>query len=276
MGSEPNPGSSYSRPILVRFNNLVHRNRVWRKRSVAAPEDGTRKIRIQADLPKPLREGMQVMYRVLRAASKIQEFQSAQINDYQLELNGKVYLVTDLENLPKRIRPSTLSTPKSDTTLVFFSRHAFLSNHHPSVFKVGQNTFNSMEQFLAFNKATLSGKPDLISKALKSQDPVQAKHILNALKEDHVQEWDEKVATIAMEGLRAKFKQNRSLKDKLCQTYPLTLGEASTNQRWGIGLELNDPDVLNQEKWSASGNLLGRSLMEIRQELMTKCGQPPK
>lgn len=149
VGSQPGSGSSYSRPIVVRFNNLAHRNRVWRKRAAVPQEDGAGKIRIQADLPKLLREGMQSMYRVLRAATKLKEFDSAKINDYQLELNGKVYQVTDLENLPKKIRPSTLLTPRSDSTLVFFSRHSFLSNHHPSTFKIGQNTFYSMEQFLA-------------------------------------------------------------------------------------------------------------------------------
>lgn len=271
--SSTDSSSSYSRPIMVRFNNLVHRNRVWRKRAVVSSENGTSKIKIQADLPKPLREGMQVMYRVLRAATKIPEYASANINDYQLEINRKVYQVTDLEDLPKRIRPSTLLSPKSDTTMVFFSRHSFLSNHHPSGFKVGKNSFQSMEQFLAFSKASIAGKPDLISKALKAQDPVQAKRILNALKQEPVPELEEKVATIAMEGLRAKFKQNRSLKDKLCQTHHLTLGEASVNERWGIGLDINHPDALNQDKWTTSGNLLGRALMEVRQELMAKNGQ---
>lgn len=127
-----------------------------------------------------------------------------------------------------------------------------------------------MEHYLAFARVTLSDKTSLISKALKSKDPVQAKYILNSLKEDHVQEWDAKVATVALEGLRAKFHQNRHLKDKLLQTYPLTFGEASLNPRWGIGLDLNNPEVLNKEKWVPSGNLLGHSLMEIRQELREK------
>lgn len=213
---------------------------------------------------------MQVMYKVLRAALKIEGLESAKINNYQLHLNGKIYQVSDLEKLPFPIRPSTLSSPKSDSTMVFFTRHSFLST-----FKIGDDTFHSMEHYLAVQKASLSGKPAMISKALKVKNPVQAKHLLNTLKSDHVKEWDEQVATIALQGLRAKFNQNKSLGDKLCATGPLVLGEASTNPWWGIGLDLNDPDGLDKTKWSDNGNLLGRSLMEVWQELLSMRNRTP-
>lgn len=268
IGAQPDAGSSYCRPIVVRFLNLDNRNKVWREKTDITTEDGKRMIRIQADLPKPLREGMQAMYRVLKAAEKIKEFETAKINNYQLELNDKVYQVSDLEKLPFRIRPSTLSSPRSDTTMVFFSRHSFLSNHHMSTFKIGNFTYHSMEQFLAVKKATFARKQALLKKALKVKDPVQAKHVLNSLRDDRVEDWAAEVPTVAMEGLRAKFAQNRSLKDKLCKTFPLTLGEASKNPRWGIGMDISDHEALDQGKWIESGNLLGRSLMEVRQEFL--------
>lgn len=112
LGSRSDAGDSYSRPIMVKFSKLPHRNRIWRKRMNIPNEDGASRVKIQADLPKVLREGMQVMYRVLRAAIQLEEFKSAQINNYQLELNGQIYQVSDLEKLPVQIRPSTLSSPK--------------------------------------------------------------------------------------------------------------------------------------------------------------------
>lgn len=77
MGAQPEADSPYCRPIVVKFSNLEHRNRVWKERTDITSEDGKRKIRVQADLPKPLRERMQVMYRVLKAAVKIKEFEQA-------------------------------------------------------------------------------------------------------------------------------------------------------------------------------------------------------
>lgn len=82
---------------------------------------------------------------------------------------------------------------------------------------------------MAFRQASLSDNQTLIDKALNAQDPVQAKHILKSLKNDHADEWNEQVSNVALEGLRAKFSQNNILKKKLCDTYPLTLGEASKN-----------------------------------------------
>lgn len=269
LGSQEATASKYNRPILVRFDNWADRNVIWRKRA-AIPDNKDNKYRIQADLPKELREGIPTLYKVANAASKIKEFTNVRVHDYQLELNGKAFQISDLEQLPSQIRPSSLAETKSDTHLVFFSRHSKLSNHHPSEFTVKGQRFASMEQFLATRRAELSGKEDLIKKAQDSQDPVQAKHILNALHGDHQQEWDQQLEVTAMDGLRAKFTQNRSLRDHLCSTGELTLGEASTNKRWGIGMDINNKEVLDQTKWSTEGNLLGRSLMNLRSEFIKK------
>lgn len=267
LGRQHEQNSGYVRPLMVKFTDVEQRNLVWRKRMGITSENDSHKIRIQADLPKPLREGLQVMQRVVKAASKIPEFESAKINDYSLQVNDKSYQVTDLENLPRQLRPSTLSMPQSDAAMVFFTKHAFMSNHHLSDFKIEGDTYHSVEQYLAVCRAKLAGNQPLINRAKASQDPIQAKHILNALREDHPEVWDEKVKDTIMEALRAKFSQNRSLRDKLCNTGQLTLGEASKNPRWGIGMDLSDEEVLNTEKWLKDGNLLGKSLMEIRDEL---------
>lgn len=269
LGTQSASPNTYNRPILVRFGNWPDRNVIWKKRA-NIPDNKEKKIRIQADLPKDLREGIPTLYQVAEAASKLEGFIKPRVYDYQLELNGKVFQISDLENLPLQIRPSTLAETKSDTHLAFFSRHSKFSNHHPSVFTINGQTFATMEQFLATRRAELSGKEDLIKRAQEVQDPVQAKHILNALHGDHQQEWDQKLGETAMEGLRAKFTQNRPLLDHLCSTGKLILGEASTNARWGIGMDINNKEVLDQSKWSKEGNLLGRSLMSLRAEFLKK------
>lgn len=63
------------------------------------------------------------------------------------------------------------------------------------------------------------------------------------------------VEEITMEGLGGKFNQNIKLKNYLCNTGYLIIGEASNNQRWGIGKLLSDEDVLDHTKWSKDGNL---------------------
>lgn len=275
LGTLREGDSSYIRPILAKFGNWEDRNEVWKKRA-AIPENEDKKIRIQADLPKVIREGIPTLYKVANAATKSKKYNKVKVQDYQLELNDKTYQIYELEQLPTQIRPSTLAEPKSDTHLAFFSRHSKLSNHYPTIFTIKGETFSSMEHFLATRRAQISGREDLIERAREVQDPVQAKHILNALHGDHQPEWDRSVEGIAMEGLRAKFYQNRPLYNHLCDTGNLILGEASPNTTWGIGMDINNKEVLDQSKWLAGGNLLGRSLMTLRAEFIRNKGKHNK
>lgn len=266
LGVQAEASNTYNRPVLIKFGDWGDRNAIWKRRA----EIPDKQIRIQADLPKVLREGMPTLYKVANAASKSKEFNNVKVQHYQLELDGEPYQIADLEKLPVKFRPSTLAEPKSETHMVFFSRHSKLSNHYPSQFSIKDQRFASMEHFLATRRAELSGREDLIRKAGEVQDAVQAKHILNTLHGDHQQEWEEGMERTALEGLRAKFTQNRTLQDHLCSTGKLVLGEASTNSKWGIGMDISNEEVLDHSKWSAEGNLLGRSLMILRDEFLKK------
>lgn len=271
MGKPPAQGSSYSRPIIVKFSKISSRNSVWKKRhEVPRGEQGDRNqsIRIQADLPKQLREDLQILYRVQRAAIKSAQYQTVEVKNYKLYLDGEDFSAWELEALPFPLRPSTLATQRSDNTLAFYSKHSPLSNHYPSPFEVRGRSYGNMEQYLAYKKAKLSGQKAFINKALLAQNPVEAKSILNALKADHPDEWKKDLSAIATEGLQAKFRQNASLGEYLRSTAPLTLGEASKNPQWGVGFTLEDEDVLDKSKWNKQGNLLGRLLMKVRNQMI--------
>lgn len=271
IGDKPDDGSGYARPISVKFRNVADRNHVWRNRmDITSTHSEHSKIRVLADLPKPLREGIQALYKVANAAAKMDKFRSAKVREYQLELNDETYQFSELESLPTEIRPSTLSTPRSESALAFFSKHSYFSNHFLSDMEIDGQIFSCMEQYLAFQRAILSEKQSVIRKARQARDPLQAKYILNLLREDHADEWNGLVEEVTLEGLRAKFEQNTTLKTFLDDTGNLQIGEASDNPRWGIGMTLSDEDVLDHTKWNGDGNLLGRSLMKIREELRAK------
>lgn len=271
IGSPQSENSNHNRPVAVSFANLAHRNKIWRNRNnISGNNDGDNVVRIHADLPKQLRKDVQVLYKVMKVASAIPEYQSIRIRDYMIELDGSKYAPSDLESLPKPIRPSTIAMRESEDTIVFYTCHSFLSNHHPSPFNCQGHAFANIEQFLAYKRAQLSGQEQLIQRALNATDPLEAKYILHLLKTDHTDEWNENINDTLAEGLRAKFMQNKSLLDKLRATHNKVLGEASTNPQWGIGIALEDGEVLNRDKWNKSGNLLGKTLMKIRSEVSRK------
>lgn len=267
IGQRQPDNSTYRRPILAEFNRLSDRNKVWRKRVRTPVVEGEQNARIQADLPKALRDEMNILYRVTRAAANFQDFKSAIVRSYAIQLNGREYNPTNLEQLPYPIRPSTISNPRSEAAIAFFSKYSPMSNHHPSPFNIQDQAFENMEHYLAVQRAKLSGQESTMSRASTATDPKQAKAILRSLRDDHTQEWSEKVEQVTTEGLRAKFSQNAHLLKFLVDTQDLLIGEASTDPRWGIGLDLSNPDVLDTSKWNSEGNLLGKCLMKIRNEL---------
>lgn len=267
IGQLPSEGNPYIRPLIVKFTNLPDRNLVWRHRRSIPQIEGNQKIRIQADLPKQLRDDTTTLYKVLHAASSMDEFQSARIRDYAFSLNGKLYTPLQLEQLPYPIRPSSLAIKQSNETFVFFTKFCALSNHFPSTFTIQDKEFHSMEHYLAFERAKLSEQDHLIQKAWHAKDPVESKSILNLLRDDHVQEWQNLRADITIKGLRAKFSQNQHLLNFLKNTGQRRIGEASKNPVWGVGMTLEDDHILDTTKWIESGNLLGNLLMQLRTEL---------
>lgn len=114
MGQKPPESSSYCRPIVVKFKHLDDLNKIWRKRMNFTPEEGKQRIKIHADLPKQLRDEINILYRISRAAAKLEEFKAVMIRNYAIQLNGKEYTPSQLESLPAPLRPSTLSNPRSE------------------------------------------------------------------------------------------------------------------------------------------------------------------
>lgn len=211
LGTPPREGSSYARPILMRFVHMADRNKVWRERTPITPEDSQRKITIHQDLPKRLREDSQILHRVLRTAHAYPKYKNARIQDYNLIMNGRKYSPAHLERLPKPLRPSTLASRSSDTALVFFTRYSVLSNHYPSPFCLKGVHYANIEHFLAYQRSLKSDDQDLIDRAHSATDPLKAKSILSILKNILTRDWEQDETPILETGLKEKFRQNPKL-----------------------------------------------------------------
>ena len=67
-------------------------------------------------------------------------------------------------------------------------------------------------------------------------------------------------------GNRAKFAQNKALRDALLATGDAILAEAAPNdKKWGIGMTAVVAEKTPQADWNGK-NLLGKVLMELREE----------
>lgn len=101
---------------------------------------------------------------------------------------------------------------------------------------------------------------------MTTEDPQEHKRILNSLKNDGREElWRSTVMDGLIPALEAKFRSNTQAREFLVKTGERTIGEASTDDFWGVGYTLSDDRVFNTMCWG--NNHLGKALMEVRRNL---------
>ena len=142
------------------------------------------------------------------------------------------------------------------------------SNWYPAEFDYAGRHYANSEQFMMYHKVIMFHKHDLAEQIMSTQDPAKCKKIAGQKFPEFKQElWEKTCRTIVKRGVKAKFSQNRQLLDVLLGTGNDLLAECSPyDRKWGIGIDINDPDRLDVSKWKGK-NLLGRLLMQVREEL---------
>lgn len=149
--------------------------------------------------------------------------------------------------------------------------NGYLSNWFESSFKIDNIEFSSMEQYMMYEKAVLFNDMEIASQILKLSDAATVKSLGRAVRNYNDVLWNGVRQIVIYKGLIQKFSQNESLKKQLLETSPHILAECAVNDKiWGIGLSMKDENRFNMKKWSGQ-NLLGFTLMQVRNDLERKC-----
>jgi len=149
------------------------------------------------------------------------------------------------------------------------NKFGYLSNFFKSSF-VDENgiLFNCSEQYFMYYKCKTfdplnNQLLDLILNEISASNIKKFGRQVNNFNEDI---WREKRYNIMLNALKLKFSQNNAIKHKLLETKPKLLYEASKNDKiWGIGFY--DKDAIKTNKENYGLNLLGKALMQVRNEL---------
>ena len=142
------------------------------------------------------------------------------------------------------------------------------NNWYPAEFDYAGRHFANSEQFMMYHKVLMFRKYDLAKQIMSTSDPARCKKIAGQkFPEFDSYLWEKTCLTIVKRGVKAKFVQNEDIRETLLSTGSTLLAECSPyDRKWGIGIDINDPDRLEISKWKGK-NLLGRILMEVREEL---------
>jgi len=161
---------------------------------------------------------------------------------------------------------------ETDDSIYFYSHnnlYGYMSNFYQSNFVDTEgNNFSCSEQYLMYMKAKTFEPINniLLNKILNETNPAKIKKYGRMVKNYDENIWNEIRYPIMKSGLRLKFKQNFDLKNLLIGTGIKTLYEASEHDKiWGIGFSVKNAPNVN--KYLFGRNLLGKALMDIRDEL---------
>lgn len=151
--------------------------------------------------------------------------------------------------------------------IFFWMGDSIYSNFNFSPFEHQGIQFMWSEQAVMYRKAMLFGATKVAQEILEADTPSYCK-LLGRSNEipfkEHI--WKQNRERIYREVLMDKFSVP-FLKKQILSTGNKMLVEASPSDRiWGIGMHQNHPDVENPSKWKGM-NLLGKVLMEVREEL---------
>jgi ribA/ribD-fused uncharacterized protein len=150
--------------------------------------------------------------------------------------------------------------------------HNVFSNFFLCKFTDSNGTkFNCTEQYMMAGKALLFNDKKSYEKIMSSANPVEIKSLGRKVKNFNEDIWDSKKFSLVKDGVLLKFSQNEHFKQILLKTGDAVLAEASPYDKiWGIGLSRKTAEILNDStKWKGE-NLLGKILMQVRDELKEK------
>lgn len=158
---------------------------------------------------------------------------------------------------------------KKDVVFFFGSknRNGEFSNHFMADFEIFGHVYCCVEQYMMAQKALIFKNLGLVNEILNSRNPVEMKHLGRMVEGFDPARWERVKKKVVKRAVSAKFSQNEELKKKLLETGDKMLVEANPNDRiWGIGFCKSDKKVMEKiDEWGE--NLLGKILMEVREEL---------
>ena len=156
---------------------------------------------------------------------------------------------------------------KETNSHYFFWRHQFGQWTFRDMVDQDGVRYNCCEQYMMAQKARLFGDKKSFDAIMQEPDP-KAQQSLGRLVQNYDQGiWDANKEKIVYDGNILKFSQHEDLGQRLLETAPKILVEASPSDLvWGVGLKEDDPLILDEANWRGE-NLLGKVLMRVRGDL---------
>lgn len=261
------PNNSYTRPIIVRFLDFNARKLIWGQRFDITDS----KYSLSENYANRVENKRRLLYPIMKQAKKSKKYQKVFIRGDTLYLDRKQYRVDDnLDELPTELHPKQFSSRSNSDWIIFGGIHSvynYMSNYYPHKVTHSDIDHPTAEHAYQYAKATHFNDIQSANKILGALTPAAAKVFGNQVKGFNATVWNGEKEKTMLSIVRNKFSDNSELAGLLKETEGKSLAEAGKSKSFAIGMSLNDPNLFNTSKWPQNCNILGRCLMEIRNEL---------
>ena len=160
---------------------------------------------------------------------------------------------------------------KADKFVFFWGADDFMSNFYPKKFYYEGKVMLCSEVAFMLEKALFFNDFEVAKALVSVKSAKQAKMLGRKVKNYDDSKWEKIRYEKMKKVLSVKFKDN-FLRKSLLSTGDRLLVEASPMDKiWGIGMNENNIHAENPERWLGQ-NLLGKALMEVRQEIKEELG----
>ena len=157
---------------------------------------------------------------------------------------------------------------ENESVVGFLGQLSPLSNFFRTDLLIEGRKYENVEKYFQSKKAEMYGDMQTMSEILLQEDPVEIKKLSKRIARPGgkplVRDMNAEVK-IMHTALKAKFNKPE-LKTFLLATANKSIVECSSDQFWGCGLGLQDPEALVKAKWKGQ-NKLGQLISSIRGEL---------
>ena len=175
-------------------------------------------------------------------------------------MGGRRYTVDNIDTLPENIR--TVSVKNVNDYVCFSGRFATYSNFYKARFKIDQQWYNSVEQYLHAKKAELYGNDVLHYRIMQAVDPRMQKALGDKLRGREA-EWEQESSKVMEKAIFEKFNQNPQLREPFKAAKGAFVECNPHDREWGIGLGLNGRNIGREDMWLGQ-NKLGQILDKVK------------
>ena len=159
-----------ARPIIAKFNWYVDREEVWKRKSALKGSN----MWMREDFPPEVENWRRKLYPILQAARRDDRYKArASIHIDRLSINGRLYSVNQLDQLPDGLKPEQIATKRVGNVTLFYHKESPFSNFHPAEFVVDGVKYSCTEQFSQSQKAIIFDDDETERKIMAATSPYQ-------------------------------------------------------------------------------------------------------